>query len=106
MVVLIIENAPASLRGELSRWMIEPRAGVFVGTISALVRDKLWEHVARAGIDGGATMLYTSNTEQKFAVRSFGSTSRQIVEFEGLVLVQRRDPSSKRKASQQPKTEV
>jgi len=106
MVVLIVENAPASLRGELSRWMIEPRAGVFVGTVSALVRDKLWEWVARSGIEGGATLLYSSNTEQRFAVRSFGSTSRQIVEFEGLVLVQRRDPSSKRQASPSRKTEV
>jgi len=94
MVVLIVENAPASLRGELSRWMIEPRAGVFVGTMSAMVRDKLWERVARAGIDGGATMLHSSNTEQGFAVRTFGSTSRQIVEIEGLVLVQRSDPSA------------
>ena len=45
MVVLFMEHVPPSLRGKLSRWMIEPRAGVFVGSISAMVREKLWESV-------------------------------------------------------------
>ena len=97
MVVLIVENSPPSLRGEITRWMIEPRAGVFVGTMSAMVRDKLWERVARSGIDGGATMLHSANTEQGFAVRSFGNTSRQIVDLDGLILVQRDDPPSSKK---------
>ena len=35
MTVLILERVPATLRGELSRWMIEPRTGVFVGKVSA-----------------------------------------------------------------------
>lgn len=43
MVVLIVESVPPALRGELSKWMLEPKAGVFVGTISAAVRDLLWE---------------------------------------------------------------
>ena len=41
MIVMILENVPTSLRGELSRWLLEPRAGVFVGHVSARVRDKL-----------------------------------------------------------------
>ncbi len=43
MVVMILERVPESVRGELSLWMIEPKAGVFVGNLSALVRDKLWD---------------------------------------------------------------
>ena len=43
MVVLVLERVPASLRGELSRWMLEARAGVFIGDVTAMVRDKLWE---------------------------------------------------------------
>ena len=41
--VIILEKVPKSLRGELSKWLIEPKAGVFVGKTSALVKDKLWE---------------------------------------------------------------
>jgi len=42
MVVMILERVPASLRGELTRWLLELRAGVFVGTLKPVVRRKLW----------------------------------------------------------------
>ncbi len=87
MVVLILENVPTRLRGELSRWMIEPHAGVFVGSVSGMVRDKLWEEAKKSQTEGGATLAYNSNTEQGFAVRTFGKTRREIVELEGLMLV-------------------
>lgn len=48
MVVMIVERAPPGLRGLLTRWMLEPKAGVFVGTMSAMVRDKLWQRVCRS----------------------------------------------------------
>jgi CRISPR-associated protein Cas2 len=43
MVVVILESVPKTVRGELTRWLLELRAGVFAGNISAIVRDKLWE---------------------------------------------------------------
>lgn len=87
MTVLILERVPATLRGELSRWMIEPRTGVFVGKISALVRDRLWDK-ARAGAKTGAGMLlYSSPTEQGFLAQSFGDTTRELTDWEGLTLV-------------------
>jgi CRISPR-associated protein Cas2 len=39
MVVLILERVPPGLRGELTRWFLEPQAGVFVGRVSAIVRE-------------------------------------------------------------------
>lgn len=86
MVVLVLETVPTGLRGELSRWMIEPRTGVFVGQVSALVRDKLWDKVAEGVGRGGAIMVYSTNKEQGFALRSWGDTKRQLLDFEGLVL--------------------
>lgn len=87
MTILILERVPATLRGELSRWMIEPRTGVFVGKVSAMVRDRLWDK-ARLGAKSGAGMLlYSSPTEQGFSARSFGETTRDIVDWEGLTLV-------------------
>lgn len=75
---------PATLRGELSRWMIEPRPGVFVGKVSGLVRDRLWDK-ARAGAKTGAGMLlYSSPTEQGFLAQSFGDTTRELTDWEGL----------------------
>ncbi len=45
MVVLMVESAPPSLRGEPVKWMLEPKAGVYVGSISGAVRDLLWDKV-------------------------------------------------------------
>jgi len=87
MIVLVVENAPAGVRGELSRWLIEPRAGVFVGNVSAMVRDKLWEKVTKGVKAGGAIMIHNSISEQGFTARSHGDTSRNIVDVEGLLLV-------------------
>jgi len=87
MIVLILERVPPSLRGELTRWLIEPKTGVFVGTVSARVRDRLWEKACRSLRGGAALLVYTTNNEQGFAMRSAGETGRLIVEHEGLWLV-------------------
>jgi len=87
MTVIILERVPASLRGELTRWMLELKAGVFVGRVSAVVREKLWEHVC-GKLKGGAGMLvHSSDSEQGYSVRYYGETSRDLVDFDGLALV-------------------
>lgn len=92
MVVLIVETAGKSLRGLLSRWLIEPRAGVFVGRLSARVRDELWKIVISSGRVKGALMLYSAQTEQGFTIRSYGDTTRDVVDYDGLFLI--RQPMS------------
>ena len=86
MVVLILEKVPTSLRGELTRWYLEPKAGVFVGRVSARVRDKLWEKTCRKAKGGACMMIYRSNTEQGFKVEIWGRSSRLVEDFEGLLL--------------------
>lgn len=87
MVVLMLERVPASLRGEISRWMIEPRTGVFVGKLSAAVRDKLWEKAESASRGGAGMLIHSSKNEQGFTIRTFGDTSREVVNMENLWLV-------------------
>ena len=87
MTVLMVERVSPSLRGELSRWMIEPRAGVFVGRLSAMVRDRLFELAGSRKRDGAVTLIHQSDCEQGFVIRSQGDTSRRIVDLEGLQLV-------------------
>ncbi len=88
MTVIIVERVPIGLRGELTRWMLELHAGIFVGTLSAMVRDLLWEHVCRELQEGAGFLVYQTNNEQGFALRSCGQTSRKLVQIEGLFLVQ------------------
>ena len=86
MVVMILERVPGGLRGELTRWMIQPRAGVFVGKLSGMVRDKLWEKAQKAAKGGSGILLHSSNREQGFAVRTFGDPSRDLIDIEGIIL--------------------
>lgn len=87
MTVIVLERVPASLRGELTRWMLELHAGFFVGRLSAIVRDLLWEQVCDQMREGAGFLAYQTNNEQGFALRSCGATSRKLVQVEGLFLV-------------------
>lgn len=87
MFVMILEKVPAGLRGELSRWLIEPKSGVFIGDISARIRDILWDKALERGQGGGVIQIWSAKTEQKFDMRMHGETSRELIEVEGLKLV-------------------
>ncbi len=87
MLVMVLEAAPPSLRGELSRWLVEPHPGVFVGHVSALVREKLWEKCCQGIRAGGVVQMWSTNNEQHFAMRTYGNTRREVVDCEGLQLV-------------------
>ncbi len=96
MIVMILENVSTSLRGELTRWLLEPHSGVFVGHVNALVRERLWEKCCKAsGTSGGVVQIWSTNTEQHFAMRLHGVTQRNIIELEGLQLVQIPDAPEK-----------
>jgi CRISPR-associated protein Cas2 len=88
MVVLIVENMPEGERGELTKWLIEVKAGVYVGKINALIRDIIWDKVwASKNSDISALMIYNDNTEQGYSMRMTGNPTRYIVDFEGLQFV-------------------
>jgi CRISPR-associated protein Cas2 len=87
MIVLVLERVPTSLRGELTRWLLELRAGVFVGTVSALVRDRLWELACEKMGGGAGILVHSASNEQGFAIRFWGATTRTIEDFDGLTLV-------------------
>ncbi len=87
MVVMILEKVPPSLRGSLTRWLIEPHVGCFVGHVSALVREELWEKCCNEKHIGGVVQIWTTNNEQHYAIRMMGITKRVIEECEGLQLI-------------------
>lgn len=87
MVVMILETVPRSLRGELSRWLLEIGPGIFVGTVSGLVRDLLWEKCVKGRAAGRCYQAYRTNTEQGYDVRSSEDEGRVVVNHEGLSLI-------------------
>jgi CRISPR-associated protein Cas2 len=87
MVVIVLEKVPISLRGELTRWLLEVHTGVFVGNISAMVRELLWKNIVAKLREGGGIMIHNAANEQGFSLRMCGNTSRKIVDFDGLQLI-------------------
>lgn len=69
MVVLVLTACPAGLRGHLTRWLLEISPGVFVGFVSARVRDLLWSRVTELAKDGRAIMVHSQRGEQRLAFR-------------------------------------
>lgn len=86
MIVICITDAPPSLRGDLSKWLIEINVGVYVGRVSARVRDELWKRVVKNVKAGRATMVYRAQNEQGMAFRVHNSAWLPI-DFDGLKLM-------------------
>lgn len=87
MMVIVVENAPPRLRGRLSAWLLEARAGVYVGDYSARTRERIWDQVV-AGIDtGDAVMIWKAPTDHGFDFATVGRNRRVPVDFDGLKLV-------------------
>lgn len=90
MMVLVLEAVKPALRGEITRWLLEPHPGVFVGRVSALVRERLWEKCCKACASGGVILIHAAQNEQGYAVRLYGNTRRDVVDMEGLQLIMKR----------------
>ena len=48
MLVVVTENVPPRLRGRLAIWLLEVRAGVYVGDVSAKIQQQNERHHAKA----------------------------------------------------------
>ena len=87
MMVIVLNNAPPRLRGRLAAWLVEVRAGVYVGDYSARTRDRIWEQVT-AYIEGGdAVLVWKAPTDQGYDFKTVGENRRMPVDFDGLKLV-------------------
>ena len=87
MIVIAMDCAPESVRGELSRWFLELKPGVFVGNVNARIRDLLWDRICTTPLANGAVMTYPSPGEQGFMMRLTGEPKRKIVELDGVQLI-------------------
>jgi CRISPR-associated protein Cas2 len=87
MLVIVVENVPPRLRGRLAIWLLEVRAGVYVGDVSRRVREMIWETVIKGCGEGNAVMAWSTNTESGFDFLTWGTNRREPVEMDGIKLV-------------------
>ena len=101
MLVIVVENAPPRLRGRLALWLVEVRAGVYVGDFSRRVREMLWHQVEKGIEDGNAVLAWSTNTESGFDFVTVGKNRRIPVELNGLKLVSFYPPADGERAVEQ-----
>ncbi|MES9882611.1 MAG: type I-E CRISPR-associated endoribonuclease Cas2e [Sedimenticola sp.] len=88
MLVIATENVPPRLRGRLGVWLIEIRAGVYVGNPSAKLRDFIWCQVEEGLEDGNAVMAWSTSTESGYDFKTLGENRRMPVDYDGIRLVE------------------
>ena len=87
MLVVVTENVPPRLRGRLAVWLLEVRAGVYVGNAGRRIREMIWEQITQLAEDGNVVMVWATNTESGYELQTFGSNRRVPVDYDGLRLV-------------------
>lgn len=87
MLVIVLENAPPRLRGRLAVWLLEVRAGVYVGNFSVKVRDMLWQQVEKGLEDGNAVMIWRAQNEAGYDFMTLGDNRRIPQEMDGVKLI-------------------
>lgn len=88
MLVIVTEACPPRLRGRLAVWLVEIRAGVYVGDQSARFREMVWEQIELGVESGSAAMAWATNSEAGFDFATLGPNRRLPVTLDGLRLVQ------------------
>lgn len=94
MTVVVLTACPPALRGQLTRWLLEIAPGVYVGHVSARVRDRLWTRIVDLVGRGRALMVHSAQGEQRLAFRVHGH-DWSPVDFDGIELMLRPLPAQR-----------
>ena len=87
MITVVTEAVPARLRGRLAVWLLEVRAGVYVGNVSRRVRETIWQHCEVLVEDGNVVMAWQDNSASGYDFQTLGENRREPIEYDGLRLV-------------------
>jgi CRISPR-associated protein Cas2 len=92
MMVIVTENVPPRLRGRLSLWLLELRAGVYAGNYNRRTRERIWAEVKAMIGEGNAVIAWTALNEAGFSFETVGANRREEADFDGFLLVKFKPP--------------
>jgi CRISPR-associated protein Cas2 len=78
---------PDHVRGALTCWLTKPALGLYVGTVSARVREGLWSAISTSVDDGAVICIHPAENEQRYQIRTAGQRRRVVFDSDGLQLV-------------------
>ena len=88
MLVIVVNNAPPRLRGRLAVWLLEIRAGVYIGNYSRRTREMIWGQVKSKIGDGDGIIAWAARNDAGYDFDTCGNNRRIPVDLDGLKLVQ------------------
>lgn len=86
MTVIVLIAARPGLRGHLTRWMVEIAPGVFVGTPTTRVRDRIWRKITDRIGTGQAVLIHSHRNEQRWIAQTAGQDRWTPIDLDGLML--------------------
>lgn len=92
MVTIVISSCPPSLRGDLTKWLLEVDSGVYIGRVTARVKEMLWERIVRSLQGGHAIIISTTRNEQHFEIEVHNSNLKPV-DFDGITLMMKENDS-------------
>lgn len=95
MLVIVTNNVPPRLRGRLAAWLVEVRAGVYIGDYGQRVREMIYEQLEAMIEDGDAVIAWSTNNESGFEFQTLGTNRRIPIDYDGLRLVQFLPPEAR-----------
>ena len=95
MLIVVTEAVPPRLRGRLAVWLLEIRAGVYIGDVSIKIREMIWEQIDVLAEEGNVVMAWSTNNESGYDFQTYGKNRREPIDFEGLRLVKFKPPELK-----------
>lgn len=87
MLVIVIENVPARLRGRLSLWLLEVRTGVYIGDYSIKVREMIIQNIKEGLEEGNAVIIWNYPNEIGFDFLTLGKNRRIPKEMDGVKII-------------------
>lgn len=96
MLVIAVNNAPPRLRGRLAVWLVEIRAGVYVGNYSRRTREMIWEQVQSLIEDGDAIIAWATANDAGYDFDTCGLNRRTPTDVDGMKVVRFRPPQEAR----------
>ena len=87
MITVVTEAVPPRLRGRLAVWLLEVRAGVYIGNVSRRIREMILFQVTELADDGNVVMAWSTNNESGFEFQTYGENRREPIDVDGLRLV-------------------
>jgi CRISPR-associated protein Cas2 len=86
-LVVVTENVPPRLRGRMAIWLLEVRAGVYIGDVTRRTREMIWEQLDAGHEDGSVVMAWNSSSESGYDFQTLGPNRRLPIDHDGLRLV-------------------